>query len=206
MASLRAQPLVLLLRAQDPAALLPLVSELQELGLRHLEVGWQPGAAWIEGCRILAAACPQVQLGAASIVDREGVVAAAAAGLRYAMAPVLERRLLAQAAAASITLVPGVFTPTEVHRARRWGCRIVKLFPASSVGPGYWPALRAPLGDPLPFCIAAGGLQPEALEPWWAAGVGAVTLGSALLRPGTAAGACALDTGPLRALLKRWQG
>lgn len=38
----------------------------------------------------------------------------------------------------------------------------------------------APLGDPLPFCIAAGGLAPADVLPWRAAGVNAVVLGSRL--------------------------
>ncbi len=71
-------------------------------------------------------------------------------------------------------------TPSEVHRARNWGCPIVKLFPAVTVGIGYWRRLAAPLGSPMPFCVAAGGLAPADVIPWLEAGVNAAALGSAL--------------------------
>jgi 2-dehydro-3-deoxyphosphogluconate aldolase/(4S)-4-hydroxy-2-oxoglutarate aldolase len=87
------------------------------------------------------------------------------------------------AAQLQFTLVPGVYSPTEVDRARQLGSAIVKLFPASSLGPGYWRRLREPLGEPLPFCIAAGGLQIDDVRPWLAAGVDAVALGSSLITP-----------------------
>jgi hypothetical protein len=85
-----------------------------------------------------------------------------------------------RAAERELLLVPGVMSSSEVHQARRLGCRIVKLFPAVSVGIKHWRRLREPLGVPLPFCIAAGGLKPADVLPWLAAGVDAVALGSGL--------------------------
>ena len=70
-------------------------------------------------------------------------------------------------------------TPSEVNQAREWGCRVVKLFPAISLGMHYWSRLAPPLG-PLPFCIAAGGLAPADGIPWLEAGVDAVALGGSL--------------------------
>jgi 2-dehydro-3-deoxyphosphogluconate aldolase/(4S)-4-hydroxy-2-oxoglutarate aldolase len=128
----------------------------------------------------LVARFPELELGAASVCEPEGVAAAAAAGCRYAVSPVLEASLLSAAAARDLVLVPGVMSASEVHAARRLGCRLVKLFPAVSVGIDHWRRLREPLGPPLPFCIAAGGLAPADVGPWLAAGVDAVALGSAL--------------------------
>jgi 2-dehydro-3-deoxyphosphogluconate aldolase/(4S)-4-hydroxy-2-oxoglutarate aldolase len=61
----------------------------------------------------------------------------------------------------------------------RWGAPAVKLYPAATLGLGYWPSLAGPL-QPLPFCIAAGGLAIADVRPWMAAGVDAVALGSTL--------------------------
>jgi hypothetical protein len=49
-----------------------------------------------------------------------------------------------------------------------------------SAGIDHWRRLREPLGRPLPFCIAAGGLQRQDVLPWLEAGVDAVALGSGL--------------------------
>jgi 2-dehydro-3-deoxyphosphogluconate aldolase/(4S)-4-hydroxy-2-oxoglutarate aldolase len=70
-----------------------------------------------------------------------------------------------------------VYSPSEVERFRSAG--LVKLFPAASLQPQYWRQLRQPL-HPLPFCIAAGGLRPQDVASWFAAGVQAVALGSSL--------------------------
>jgi 2-dehydro-3-deoxyphosphogluconate aldolase / (4S)-4-hydroxy-2-oxoglutarate aldolase len=95
------------------------------------------------------------------------------------VSPILDAELLQRARRLGLVLVPGVLSPSEVHQARQLGCRLVKLFPAASVGPDYWRRLRQPLGG-LPACIAAGGLAPADVEPWLQAGVDAVALGGGL--------------------------
>ena len=178
--SLRRQPLLVVLRPATPLAAEPKLQRLQAMGVRHVEIAWQPGGGWAEEMAALVARFPELELGAASVCEPEGVAAAAAAGCRYVVSPVLEASLLSAAAARDVVLVPGVMSASEVHAARRLGCRLVKLFPAVSVGIDHWRRLRDPLGAPLPFCIAAGGLAPADVGPWLAAGVDAVALGSAL--------------------------
>ena len=178
--SLRSQPLLIVLRPAEPLAASPQLERLQALGLRHIEIAWQPSASWADQMAALVVRFPDLELGAASVCAADGVAAAAAAGCRYAVSPVLDAELQRQAAALDLVLVPGVMTASEVHSARRLGCAIVKLFPAVSVGREHWRRLREPLGAPLPFCIAAGGLTPADVLPWLAAGVDAVALGSGL--------------------------
>lgn len=178
--SLRTQPLLIVLRPGEPLLAAPTLERLQDLGLRHVEIAWQPQPGWAEQMAALIQRFPALELGAASVCQPQGVGEAAAAGCRYVVSPVLEPALLEEATRWDVTLVPGVMSPSEVQSARRLGCAIVKLFPAVSVGPGYWRRLREPLGDPLPFCIAAGGLRPDDVRPWLQAGVDAVALGSGL--------------------------
>jgi 2-dehydro-3-deoxyphosphogluconate aldolase/(4S)-4-hydroxy-2-oxoglutarate aldolase len=178
--SLRRQPLLVVLRPATPLAAEPQLQRLQALGIRHVEIAWQAGDTWWQDMAALVARFPELELGAASVCEPEGVAAAAAAGCRYAVSPVLEASLVSAAAARDLVLVPGVMSASEVHTARRLGCRLVKLFPAVSVGIDHWRRLREPLGTPLPFCIAAGGLGPADVASWLAAGVDAVALGSAL--------------------------
>ena len=174
----------MVLRAEQPALLAPRLEQLAALGVRHVEIAWGPSPAWTPECRQLIAAFPDLHLGAASICTPAALAAALDAGFSYGVSPVLDAELLATAADARFALVPGVMTPTEVNRARSLGCPIVKLFPAASVGIGYWRRLRDPLGPPLPFCIAAGGLTPGDVGPWLEAGVNAVALGSSLVAQG----------------------
>jgi 2-dehydro-3-deoxyphosphogluconate aldolase/(4S)-4-hydroxy-2-oxoglutarate aldolase len=78
---------------------------------------------------------------------------------------------------------------------------LVKLFPAATVGPGYWRRLAAPLGESLPFCIAAGGLGPADVMTWLEAGVDAVALGSSLTAAAAKASAAPDHHAGLRAIL-----
>ena len=156
---------------------------LQQAGFCHVELAVSLDPAWPLWVRSLVYAFPALQLGAASVRCGAGLDAAIAAGLGYAVSPILERSLLQRAAAAAIPLVPGVFSPSEIAAAVAWGAPAVKLYPAASLGPHYWQLLAGPL-RPLPFCIAAGGLTAADVEPWLEAGVNAVALGSSLFRRG----------------------
>ncbi|MEB3351212.1 MAG: bifunctional 4-hydroxy-2-oxoglutarate aldolase/2-dehydro-3-deoxy-phosphogluconate aldolase [Cyanobacteriota bacterium] len=177
---LRAQPLLVVLRPGQPRLASQALERLLDLGLRHVEIAWQPLPCWVEQMADLVVRFPQVALGAASVCLPQALKDAAEAGCRYAVSPVLDPELLRQASDLDLHLVPGVLTATEVHRARQLGCSVVKLFPAVSVGPAHWRRMLQPLGDPLPFCIAAGGLTPADVLPWLAAGVDAIALGSGL--------------------------
>jgi 2-dehydro-3-deoxyphosphogluconate aldolase/(4S)-4-hydroxy-2-oxoglutarate aldolase len=76
----------------------------------------------------------------------------------------------------------GVYTASEAMRARRLGASAVKLFPAGSGGTGLLRALREPFPD-LPI-VPTGGVTPENLGEWLAAGALAVGAGGALSPPG----------------------
>ena len=173
------QPLLVVLRAEEPLTLCQRLLGLERIGVRHVEIAWSRHPAWAEQVRELQRRCPGLQLGAASITAAEGLRAVAAAGLGYAMAPMLDPALQALAQECGVVLVPGVFSPTEVHGAMALGCPLVKLFPAATLGPAHWQRLRQPLG-PLPFCIAAGGLAVGDMDAWLGAGVDAVTLGASV--------------------------
>ena len=184
MASLQHQPLLLVIRPEPDdlvasgsgSGLLEQVQQLHAAGLRHLEVAWLDQPGWMVFMQRVQDHCPELQLGAASVTVTKALNDLSRLDLSYAMAPCWCPELVEQARGLGVLLVPGVFSPTEVHQAMQFGCRVVKLFPAVNLGPGYWGRLQAPLG-PLPFVIAAGGLEVGDLPVWLEAGHGAVALG-----------------------------
>ena len=177
--------MLVVLRAEQPRSLIPRLERLDQLGIRHVEIAWSTAPGWSAQCLELGLAFPNLLLGAASICSLEALEASAQAGLSYGVSPVLNRRWLERGRQLGLTLVPGVFYPTEVAQAQAWGCAVVKLFPAITLGPHYWQRLAAPLA-PLPFCIAAGGLAPRDVPQWLAAGVDALALGASLADPNAA--------------------
>ena len=76
-------------------------------------------------------------------------------------------------------------TTREVAAAKRYGADILKLFPASTFGPGHLKALR----DPFPgnFWCPTGGLSAETVEQWFAAGANIVGVGGPLIKGGVEA-------------------
>lgn len=179
MSGLRRLPLLAVLRPKSLEQARLQLTQLQQAGLSHVELAVQLTPEWRQMASALVREFTDLQLGAASVRCSAGLAAACEAGLGYAVSPILDPELLEQAAAASITLVPGVFSPTEIAAAVRWGAPAVKLYPAAALGANYWRSLAGPL-HPLPFCIAAGGLAVADAEPWLAAGVNALALGSSL--------------------------
>lgn len=201
-ASLRRQPLLLVFRPEVPLQLAPLLEELQALGLVHAEIACLPGADWSRQCRELIHLLPRMCLGAASMVSREALHAVLDAGFSYGVSPILDQSLQKEAASARFLLVPGVMTPTEVRSACDCGPGLVKLFPASTLGSGYWRSLRDPLGGALPFCIAAGGIALSEVSHWLESGVDAVAVGSRWLADGSLLSKHpSINLEPLRTLL-----
>ena len=183
-ASLSTQPILVVVRPDQadldgddgPGSLLDHLCCLENVGLRHVEIGWQPGEQWRRFVERVRRSCSSLQLGAASVLTAEALVDLQACGLPFAMSPSFDPSLLEMARRSGILLVPGVFSPTEIQQATAMGCGLVKLFPAASIGVDYVQRLRAPLG-PLPKVIAAGGLGVEDLDAWLQAGHDAVALG-----------------------------
>ena len=85
------------------------------------------------------------------------------------------RRSLARA----VPFLPGTFTPTEIAVAWRAGATFVKLFPASSVGPGHVRELRGPLGEIE--LVPTGGIDATSAGAFLAAGAVAVGIGGAIV-------------------------
>ena len=95
--------------------------------------------------------------------------------------------------------MPGAMTPTEIAEAHRMGADVVKVFPASVLGPGYLKAVLAPLGHVK--LMAVGGVDAGNIAGFLRAGaVGAGVGGSLVNRKWIAEGRFDLITEEARAL------
>ena len=179
--SLTASPLLAVLRPGSAKQAERQIEAVCTAGFRHLELAWNGELWWQPFMQSLSASFPQIRFGVAGLHHADQLNEVKRLGLSFAMSPIASMDMVERAHQLHLTLVPGVFTPSEV---RGFGVATsggpIKLFPAASLGCAYWKQLSGPLG-PLPFCIAAGGLKPVDVAPWLAAGVQAVALGSSLL-------------------------
>jgi 2-dehydro-3-deoxyphosphogalactonate aldolase len=88
--------------------------------------------------------------------------------------------------------MPGFFTPSEAFAAIAAGAHALKFFPAEAGSPAVIKALKAVLPRAMPV-LAVGGMTPEGLGAWAAAGADGFGLGSGLYRPGTTAEAAGAE-------------
>lgn len=181
--TIRRHRLVVVLRRVEPQdALLGLIAELAEAGARVFEITFDAanGAAGLVAAREMLAVRGDgpYLVGAGTVLRRSQLEAARRAGADFAVAPLLDRELVATAVAEGLPFIPGAFTPTEIAMAWAAGASFVKLFPASGVGPPFVRELRGPM--PEVQLVATGGVDGTNALAYLGAGAAAVGVGSAI--------------------------
>jgi 2-dehydro-3-deoxyphosphogluconate aldolase / (4S)-4-hydroxy-2-oxoglutarate aldolase len=171
--------IVAVIRLRDPAKLRAVVDAIMAGGVRALEVTMTvPGA--VDLIRGLAPTLPDgFLLGAGTVLDAETARAVADAGAQFVISPVFRPEVIAACHERGIPAAPGCFTPTEILDAHQAGADIVKVFPATALGPQYIKDVRAPL--PQLKLMPTGGVTPDNAGDWIRAGAVAVGVGTALL-------------------------
>ena len=115
-------------------------------------------------------------VGAGTVLDLETARACLDAGAQYLVSPCMVPGMGELAHGAGAACLTGGFTPGEVLAAWRSGADIVKVFPASTGGPGHLAALRAVFPH-IPLC-PTGGVNLDNLEDWRRAGAAVVGVGN----------------------------
>lgn len=143
----------------DLETAVPLAEALLTGGLDVLEVTFRtPAAAACIGR--IAQACPDMCVGAGTVLTVEELEQAVAAGAKYVVTPGLGEDVVARAQALSVPIFPGVATPTEITRAWQLGCQTLKFFPAGVMGGvAALTALAGPFGHKGIRFIPTGGVD-----------------------------------------------
>lgn len=115
-------------------------------------------------------------LGVGTVLTVEQCRAARDHGADFAVTPNLNLAVVRECIKIGLPIIPGCYTPSEMQLAHEEGAAAVKLFPASSVGPGFIKAVLAPL--PHLRIIAMGGVNLENAQSYLAAGAAAVGVGT----------------------------
>lgn len=121
----------------------------------------------------------QLLVGAGTVLSVEDCDQAIEAGAQFIVSPSYNQAVVEKTLAQSIPVIPGVFTPSEMYRAYENGAQIVKLFPASAVGPGFVKDVKGPLQHI--DIMTTGGITLENAKSYLKAGAITVGAGSDLL-------------------------
>jgi 2-dehydro-3-deoxyphosphogluconate aldolase/(4S)-4-hydroxy-2-oxoglutarate aldolase len=123
---------------------------------------------------------PNTIVGAGDVFDSEVARECIDAGAMFLTSPGFDHRIVEFALGASVVVLPGALTPTEVTRAWKSGADFVKVFPCALVGgENYIRALKAPFPT-LPL-IAAGGVNQQNASNFILAGASALGIGGELI-------------------------
>jgi len=120
-----------------------------------------------------------VLLGAGTVLDRETARACIMAGAQFVVSPILDFPSIEVCHRYDKVAIPGTFTPTELLRSWEAGADLVKVFPASCLGPRFIKDVLAPL--PQVRLVPTGGVSKENAGEYIRAGAVAVAVGSELV-------------------------
>jgi 2-dehydro-3-deoxyphosphogluconate aldolase/(4S)-4-hydroxy-2-oxoglutarate aldolase len=165
-AALRQLKLVPVIVIEDPGAAASLGDALLRGGLPCAEVTFRTAGAR-EALSRMAGECPDVLLGAGTVLSPDQVKAARDSGARFIVAPGFNPVVVDYCLEQDIPVFPGVATPSEIEQALMRGLKVVKFFPAEPLGGvSYLKAMSAPYGG-LEF-LPTGGVTLQNVEAYLA--------------------------------------
>lgn len=192
--------LVAILRGLTPAEALPIGAALVEAGITQIEVPMNSPDPLDSIAALQAEFGDRAMIGAGTVLTVEQVAAVAATGARLIVSPNCNPAVIRASKAAGMQSFPGVMTPTEAFAAIDAGADALKFFPGELVGPVGLKAMKAVLPRDMPL-YAVGGVTPQNMADWLAAGATGFGIGSSIYKPGdTAEGV----SGKALALVAAW--
>lgn len=178
-------PLIAILRGLTPAEAPAIGEALVSSGFAIIEVPLNSPEP-LQSIAALTHLFPQTLIGAGTVLNAQQVKNVHAAGGRLVVSPNFNSAVVAQALALNMVVLPGVATPTEAFAALDAGAHGLKLFPAELISPTAVKALRAVLPQTAAL-MPVGGITPDNMAAYMAAGASGFGLGSALYAPGLSA-------------------
>ncbi|QRQ99535.1 bifunctional 4-hydroxy-2-oxoglutarate aldolase/2-dehydro-3-deoxy-phosphogluconate aldolase [Dyadobacter sandarakinus] len=160
---------------EDVKRILPIY---REAGLTTVEITMNtPGAA-----DMIAYALEEegegLNIGAGTVCTKDDLNDALDAGAQFIVTPVISKKVIKSCVKKGIPVFPGAFTPSEIYNAWTMGASMVKIYPATSLGPEYIKDLKAPMNQLK--LLPTGGVSLENMSDFLKAGANGLGIGSQL--------------------------
>jgi 2-dehydro-3-deoxyphosphogalactonate aldolase len=176
-------PFCAVLRGIAPREIPAVSDSLVGEGFRILEVPLNSPQP-LDSIAELAKRCgDRVLTGAGTVLQVDDVARVRDAGGRLIVMPHADVAIVREAKRLGLLCMPGVATPTEAFAALAAGADALKMFPCEALPPAALRAWRAVLPRDT-IVLAVGGMKPDTLAPYWAAGANGFGTGSNLYAPG----------------------
>lgn len=119
-----------------------------------------------------------LNIGAGTVCTDDDLDRALAAGAQFIVTPVLSKKIIKRCVKQGVPIFPGAFTPSEIYKAWRLGAPMVKVFPTTTLGPGYIRDVKAPLNQLK--LLPTGGITLDNMGEFLKAGADGLGIGSHL--------------------------
>lgn len=198
-------PLIAILRGITPDEAAAHGAALYEAGFRIVEVPLNSPDPFASIATLRRALPDDAIVGAGTVLRADHVDRVRDAGGALIVMPHGDANVIRRARELGLASAPGVATPTEAFAALASGADVLKMFPAEQLGVIAVKAWRAVIDRAVPL-IPVGGIAPDNMQPYLAAGANGFGLGSALYRPGQSADATATNARAYQAGLRAARG
>ncbi|WP_031527862.1 bifunctional 4-hydroxy-2-oxoglutarate aldolase/2-dehydro-3-deoxy-phosphogluconate aldolase [Dyadobacter crusticola] len=150
----------------------------REAGLTTVEITMNtPGAAEMIRYAVENEA-EGLNIGAGTVCTKDDLKSALEAGAQFIVTPVISKKVIKTCVKKEIPVFPGAFTPTEIYNAWSLGATMVKIYPATSLGPEYIKDLKAPMNQLK--LLPTGGVGLENMTAFMKAGANGLGIGGQL--------------------------
>ncbi|WP_238883467.1 bifunctional 4-hydroxy-2-oxoglutarate aldolase/2-dehydro-3-deoxy-phosphogluconate aldolase [Clostridium sp. YIM B02551] len=117
-------------------------------------------------------------VGAGTVTNIKIAKEAIESGATFIVGPNFDEEIAEYCNNKKVLYIPGCITPSEIIKAQKYKCSMVKIFPGDLVGPKFIKAIKTPI--PNIKYMVTGGVNLENMEEWIKAGTDALGIGSVL--------------------------
>lgn len=177
--------IVAIIRGVSSEEIVKVGEALYQGGIRFMEVTFNASSLrasedTLESIRLLREhMAPDMRVGAGTVLTTVQAELACDAGAEFIISPDTNVEVIRRTKELGLLSMPGALTPTEIQTAWTAGADVVKIFPASVLGPAYFKALKAPLSQVR--LAAVGGVDETTLPDFQKAGADAFGIGGSLV-------------------------
>lgn len=172
--------LVAIIRGVAPDQIMDVTKALYEGGIRTLEVTTNTTGVFESIEKIRNEYGDEIVVGAGTVLDAETTRMAITAGAQFIVSPTVDLDTITLTKRYGLVSIPGAMTPTEVLKAYETGGDIIKVFPATTLGPRYLKDIKGPLPH-IPL-MPTGGVNEENIKDYFDAGAVAAGLGGTFVK------------------------
>ncbi len=176
---LRESGVVAVLRGVDAETLIEITDALVDGGVSGIELTADtPGIAEMVE-ELTGSFDDEIVVGVGTVLDAETARTAMLGGADFIVSPSLHEDVITVCNRYGTLVAPGIMTPSEAIRGFEAGADLLKVFPASSLGPRHLSSIKGPLGQ-IPL-MPTGGVTVDNAAAYIDAGAECVGAGSALV-------------------------